>query len=127
MIDIVKKKDIGFVDLKAYGCNSVQEVEYSSVKRYAFVECSGSLSSLIVVDVDRKRVAYWKDGIAANVTGYPVASPDRKYVIVYDTRNMVSFNYPFTSSSLVFLLSLVCLCHLVNRDSSCYTEKVGSL
>ena len=86
----MKKKDIGFVDLKAYGCNSVQEVAYSSVKRYAFVECSSSLSFLIVVDVARQRVAYWKDGIAANVTGYPVVSPDGRYVVVYDTRNRVS-------------------------------------
>ena len=57
-------------------------MEYSSLKKYAFVKCSGDFSEIIIVDVASERVVHWNDDMVKNAYGNPYVAPDGKYVMI---------------------------------------------
>ena len=83
-----------FIKLTKYGCKEASYVEYSSVKKYAFVKCSGDFSEVIIVDVASEQVVHWNDAMVKNAYGNPYVAPDGRYVMItqYDRVCMNELN-----------------------------------
>ena len=92
-IDLANKTYAKFINTSLYGCKSTFGLAYSSVKNYAFVQCLGILRGqrrrmMVVIDLTRDAVIHADDAITDKATGYPIASPDGKYVLVLNKRQV---------------------------------------
>ncbi|XP_065052259.1 follistatin-related protein 5-like [Rhopilema esculentum] len=95
-IDLAKKMYAKFINTSMYGCKSTFGLAYSSVKNYAFVQCLGILRGhrqrmMVVVDLTRDAVIHAADAITDKATGSPFASPDGKYVLVLNKRQIITY------------------------------------
>ena len=86
-IDLKNKLYETFINTTLYGCRSTFGLAYSSVTKYAFVQCLGRLkghttSKILIIDVKREKVAKTDAALTFGVTGTPYASPDGKYVLI---------------------------------------------
>lgn len=86
-IDLINKRYEKFINTTAYGCKSTFGLAYSSMTKYAFVQCLGYLRGnkkrkMIVVDLLNDTVIHADDAITDQATGYLYSSPDGKYVVV---------------------------------------------
>lgn len=96
-IDLKDKSYKTFINMSSYDCKSTFGLAYSSVKKYAFVQCLGSLrdqntKKMLIVDVKTEKVVKVNKSITAGATGIPYASPDGKFVVVLNNDKVLSAN-----------------------------------
>ena len=104
-INLATKAHQSFINTSSYGCRATFGLAYSSVKKYAFVQCLGPIvgnkkSKMLVIDVEREQVVHSGDEITDKATGYPYSSPDGKFVMVLNP-SMVS--EPFCPCIIYYL------------------------
>ena len=83
MINMTTKSSKKFINLELYGCLEPKNIDFSSVKKYAFVQCTSSaFTNIVIVDIANGQVVHSNDKMVSRVKGQPFASPDGKYVLV---------------------------------------------
>ena len=86
-IDLKDKEYKSFINVSSYDCKSTFGLAYSSVAKYAFVQCLGllrgvSTNRILVVDVKTEKVVKLDRSVTDGATGAPYASPDGRFVLV---------------------------------------------
>eukprot|EP00112_Aurelia_sp_Birch-Aquarium-sp1_P009782 Seg2124.4 transcript_id=Seg2124.4/GoldUCD/mRNA.D3Y31 product="Follistatin-related protein 5" protein_id=Seg2124.4/GoldUCD/D3Y31 len=92
-----------FIKLAKYGCKAASYMEYSSVKKYAIVKCSGEFSEIIVVDVATEQVVHWNDAMVKNAIGRPYVAPDGKYVMITQYDRIITYYFESPTENMVRL------------------------
>ena len=120
-IDLIHKRYEKFINTTTYGCKSTFGLAYSSVTKYAFVQCLGYLKGnkqrkMIVVDLFNDTVIHADDAITDQATGYLYASPDGKYVVVINPDKVCIESAGYLSQLFPCALRLIALLSTVARD-----------
>eukprot|EP00794_Sanderia_malayensis_P012835 gene12835-14155_t len=95
-IDLANKRYDKFINTSTHGCKSTFGLAFSSVRRYAFVQCLGQVrgnpeSKMLIIDMDNERVVHNDDSLTVNATGYPYSSPDGKFVLVLNADRIIVY------------------------------------
>jgi len=96
-IDLKNKEYTSFINVSSYDCKSTFGLAYSSVAKYAFVQCLGFLrgfrtNKMLVIDVKTEKVVKLDRSVTDGATGTPYASPDGKFVLILNKEKIISYH-----------------------------------
>eukprot|EP00112_Aurelia_sp_Birch-Aquarium-sp1_P007018 Seg1766.6 transcript_id=Seg1766.6/GoldUCD/mRNA.D3Y31 product="Follistatin-related protein 4" protein_id=Seg1766.6/GoldUCD/D3Y31 len=106
VINMTTKSSNKFINLEIHGCLEPKNIDFSSVNKYAFVQCLNSrFSNIIIIDVANEQVVHSGSGdkMVSKVIGQPFASPDGKYVLVLQADGVMSYYIESPSKKMVRL------------------------